>query len=409
MLRQLLAGRTEIRLGRLDPRRDLTFVADTVDAFIRAATAPGIDGDVIQLGTGRSESIADLFALACRLLDVDARAVEDPDRLRPEASEVRCCDPTRATPASASAGKPRRASRMGCAPRSTGCARSRHPSISIVSRSDAVADRIPLSVPSIGGNAARLPAGLPRDQLRLLGRPVRRALRARIRGRGRARLAVACASGTAALHLAFLVLDVGPGDDVLVADPDVRRLGQSDRLRRAPGPSSSTRNPTPSGWIPRSSSRSWTDGTPLGGPSRPPSRSCTCSAIRHRSTPILDAAAAVRHPGARGRLGGARRRLRDRAVRGPPGRHARAARRVQLQRQQADHDRRWRDARHGRPVARQPRPPPVDPGAPSGPRLRPRRGRLQLPPEQSRGGPRRRPARGARSTHRCAARHRRPL
>lgn len=88
MLRQLLAGRTEIRLGRLDPRRDMTFVADTVDAFIRAATAPGIDGDVIQLGTGRSESIADLFALACRLLGVDARAVEDPDRLRPEASEV---------------------------------------------------------------------------------------------------------------------------------------------------------------------------------------------------------------------------------------------------------------------------------------------------------------------------------
>lgn len=88
MLRQLLAGRTEIRLGRLDPRRDMTFVADTVDAFIRAATAPGVDGDVIQLGTGRSESIADLFALACRLLDVDARAVEDPDRLRPEASEV---------------------------------------------------------------------------------------------------------------------------------------------------------------------------------------------------------------------------------------------------------------------------------------------------------------------------------
>jgi NAD dependent epimerase/dehydratase len=98
MLRQLMAGRQEIRLGRLDPRRDLTFVADTVDGFVRAATAPDIDGQVIQLGTGRSESIGELFALACSLLGVDARAVEDPARLRPDASEVMVLqsDPSRA-------------------------------------------------------------------------------------------------------------------------------------------------------------------------------------------------------------------------------------------------------------------------------------------------------------------------
>ena len=88
MLRQLLAGRTEIRLGRLDPRRDLTYVADTVDGFVRAATADGVDGRTIQLGTGRSESIGRLFALACELLGVDARAVEDAARMRPDASEV---------------------------------------------------------------------------------------------------------------------------------------------------------------------------------------------------------------------------------------------------------------------------------------------------------------------------------
>jgi nucleoside-diphosphate-sugar epimerase len=88
MLRQLLAGRREIRLGRLDPRRDLTFVADTVDGFVRAATAPGIDGDTIQLGTGRAESIGELFELACRLLGVQATVVEDRARVRPDASEV---------------------------------------------------------------------------------------------------------------------------------------------------------------------------------------------------------------------------------------------------------------------------------------------------------------------------------
>ncbi len=88
MLRQLLAGRPEVRLGRLDPRRDLTFVADTVDGFVRAATAPEIDGRTIQLGTGRSESIGRLFELACQILGTGARAVVDPARLRPDASEV---------------------------------------------------------------------------------------------------------------------------------------------------------------------------------------------------------------------------------------------------------------------------------------------------------------------------------
>jgi len=98
MLRQLLAGRREIRLGRLDPRRDLTFVADTVDGFVRSGVADGIDGATIQLGTGRSESIAELFSMACRILGVEARVVEDQARLRPDGSEVLVLqsDPTRA-------------------------------------------------------------------------------------------------------------------------------------------------------------------------------------------------------------------------------------------------------------------------------------------------------------------------
>ncbi len=88
MIRQLLAGRTEVRLGRLDPRRDLTYVADTVDGFVRAALAADVDGRTIQLGTGRSESVGDLFALASRLTGQDAVAVQDESRLRPGASEV---------------------------------------------------------------------------------------------------------------------------------------------------------------------------------------------------------------------------------------------------------------------------------------------------------------------------------
>src|SRR4029077_17485898 len=88
MLRQLLSGARQIHLGRLDPRRDLTYVSDTVDGFIRAATTGGLEGTTIQLGTGRTESIGELFGLACRLLGVEAEVVEDPARVRPAGSEV---------------------------------------------------------------------------------------------------------------------------------------------------------------------------------------------------------------------------------------------------------------------------------------------------------------------------------
>jgi len=88
LLFQLLAGRREIQLGRLDPRRDLTFVSDTVEGFVKAATAEGLEGTTTQLGTGRSVSIAELFEVCCRVTGCDARVVQDPRRLRPDASEV---------------------------------------------------------------------------------------------------------------------------------------------------------------------------------------------------------------------------------------------------------------------------------------------------------------------------------
>src|SRR5206468_3754700 len=64
----------------------------------RALTTDGIDGQTIQLGTGRSESIAELFLIACGILGVDAQTVVEEARIRPDASEVLVLesDPTRA-------------------------------------------------------------------------------------------------------------------------------------------------------------------------------------------------------------------------------------------------------------------------------------------------------------------------
>jgi dTDP-4-amino-4,6-dideoxygalactose transaminase len=78
--------------------------------------------------------------------------------------------------------------------------------------------RIPLAIPTIGGNApAYLQDCLDTNFVSSVGPYVERFERAFAERIG-SRYAVACASGTAALHLALLVLDVGPGDDVLVAD-----------------------------------------------------------------------------------------------------------------------------------------------------------------------------------------------
>jgi NAD dependent epimerase/dehydratase len=88
IIRQLLAGLGEVRLGRLDTRRDLTFVADTVDGFVRAAIADGAVGRTIQLGTGRAETIERVLELAARATRVTPRVIQVPERMRPDASEV---------------------------------------------------------------------------------------------------------------------------------------------------------------------------------------------------------------------------------------------------------------------------------------------------------------------------------
>ncbi len=76
--------------------------------------------------------------------------------------------------------------------------------------------RIPLAEPTLGGNAARyLEECLATNYVSSIGPFVERFERELAAFVG-TRHAVACASGTAALHLAFRVLGVGPGDDVLV-------------------------------------------------------------------------------------------------------------------------------------------------------------------------------------------------
>lgn len=86
ILGQLLAGAREVRLGNLEPRRDSTFVADTVDGFVRMARADLEPGEVVQLGTGRAVSVGELFDCCRQVTGADAAVVQDAQRVRPEVS-----------------------------------------------------------------------------------------------------------------------------------------------------------------------------------------------------------------------------------------------------------------------------------------------------------------------------------
>jgi NAD dependent epimerase/dehydratase len=87
VLSQALAG-SIVRLGSLHPRRDLTYVKDTVAAFIAAAESPAVAGRTIQLGTGHDVSVGDIVELVAELLGKELEVVTDPARVRPERSEV---------------------------------------------------------------------------------------------------------------------------------------------------------------------------------------------------------------------------------------------------------------------------------------------------------------------------------
>jgi len=88
ILSQLLAGERELHLGNLKPKRDLTYVSDTVNGFLAAGLAEGIEGKTIQLGTGRTYSVEDIVRIAARVCNLEPTIVTDASRFRPDRSEV---------------------------------------------------------------------------------------------------------------------------------------------------------------------------------------------------------------------------------------------------------------------------------------------------------------------------------
>ena len=77
-----------IRLGSLEATRDFTYVDDTVDGFLRAAEAKSVEGGVFNLGTGEEIRVGDLAREVIQKIGRPVTINVDPERLRPEKSEV---------------------------------------------------------------------------------------------------------------------------------------------------------------------------------------------------------------------------------------------------------------------------------------------------------------------------------
>jgi NAD dependent epimerase/dehydratase len=87
IISQALAG-GPVRLGSLHPRRDLTFVEDTVSGFVAAARSDRVVGRTVQLGTGHDVSVGDLVEMVGQVLGRQLEVEQDAKRVRPPASEV---------------------------------------------------------------------------------------------------------------------------------------------------------------------------------------------------------------------------------------------------------------------------------------------------------------------------------
>jgi NAD dependent epimerase/dehydratase len=80
--------RPVVRLGSLDPRRDLTYVKDTVSGFVSIASCDAALGRPVNIGRGEDVAISELVERIADRLGKPLRVETDTARIRPQASEV---------------------------------------------------------------------------------------------------------------------------------------------------------------------------------------------------------------------------------------------------------------------------------------------------------------------------------
>ena len=98
IIRQILSGANKIKLGALEPKRDFSFVEDTVEGFLSALTSQNGVGQVTNIGSGFEITVRDTALLIAEIMNREVEFISDKKRVRPKASEVDrlLCDNTMA-------------------------------------------------------------------------------------------------------------------------------------------------------------------------------------------------------------------------------------------------------------------------------------------------------------------------
>ena len=88
IISQLLNGSKEIKLGDITPTRDLLFVKDTVNGFLKISQCDQLIGHEVNIATQSEITVGDLAQELINYINPNAKIITDEVRLRPEKSEV---------------------------------------------------------------------------------------------------------------------------------------------------------------------------------------------------------------------------------------------------------------------------------------------------------------------------------
>jgi len=88
IMSQVLSGKKIVNIGSLHPTRDLVYVKDTAEGFVRIFETEKTECEVINISTQKEISIGDLAKKIIKLCKSDAKIKSESTRKRPEKSEV---------------------------------------------------------------------------------------------------------------------------------------------------------------------------------------------------------------------------------------------------------------------------------------------------------------------------------
>ncbi len=88
IISQLLSNNKNVRLGNLNTIRDLTYVTDLCDAYLKIYKSKKTTGHIVNAGTNKAYSVKDLFYKLSNQLNISKKITIDKQRVRPQKSEI---------------------------------------------------------------------------------------------------------------------------------------------------------------------------------------------------------------------------------------------------------------------------------------------------------------------------------